>query len=148
MHNFIFQHPGMGSFGIFRDISRQDGIAAPAYRHVERWPGPARILKARRKPDAFDELFGLRGRFYMSLAVALPMRVTVLFDRGWKHPESQIRNFEISNWTPRLTVQFKISNFGFEIYWLNLFQLLASGIRAGGGPINLERSAPGLGRNF
>src|SRR5215510_13006518 len=82
MHNFIFQHPGMGSFGIFLDISRYDGIAPPAYRHVERWPGPARILKARRKPDVFDELFGLRGRFYMSLAVALPMRVTVLFDLG------------------------------------------------------------------
>src|SRR5262249_27180176 len=27
-------------------------------------------------------------------------------------------------------------------------QLLASGIKAGGEPINLERSAPGLGRNF
>src|SRR5262249_28033014 len=37
------------------------------------------------------------------------------------HPEppttltSQIRNFEIPNWTSRLTVQFKISGFGFEM---------------------------------
>ncbi len=28
---------------------------------------------------------------------------------------SQIRNFEISNWTGHLTVQFKISDFGFAM---------------------------------
>src|SRR6266700_2534331 len=30
----------------------------------------------------------------------------------------------------------------------SLRQLLAKGISAGGGPINLDRSVPGLGRNF
>src|SRR2546426_8886978 len=80
MHDLIFQRPGMGRFGIFLDISRNDGIAPPAHRHVKRRAGPARIEKTRCKPDSFDESFGLNGRFYTSFAVALPTRVAVLFD--------------------------------------------------------------------
>ena len=43
------------------------------------------------------------------------LRLTEDHSWNWTNPALQIRNFEISNWTSDLTVQFEIADFGFEM---------------------------------